>query len=312
MKDIMTFITILLSLISVMGFRGQQSDFPILKDPYLGQKPPGSKPEVFAPGIVSKEGDQARLFIAPDGSEIIYWEREPVNGKMRIISIRNAGGGWTEPAVLPFSEEYINMEPCLSPDGKKMFFVSDRPRTGKGESEKMPDLWVVEKVAGTWGEPRNLGDPVNRLDIVVQPFYTVDDKLYFCGENADRSSGGMYVSQSTGNGFSEPVKLDGDISSGQFSGLCVSPDNRMFILHARKDGGGFRKGDLYVSFRAATGNWGELVRLGDAVNTNEEEHGATFSPDGRYLFFSRAGDIYWVSASIIEELRPKQDPNKNS
>jgi hypothetical protein len=248
---------------------------------------------------------EGRLFIAPDNSEIVYWEREAGSGKMRIVSVLNKGGVWSEPEVLPFSEEYINMEPCLSPDGKKMFFVSNRPLSGKGEGEKFPNIWMVEKNKGTWGEPRNIGDPVNSLDIVVQPFYTVDDKLYFCGENADRSSGGMYVSEYSGNGFSEPEKLEGDISSGQFSGPCVSPDNRMLILHTRKNGGRFKRGDLYVSFRDATGNWGELVNLGEAINTEEEEHGATFSPDGRHLFFSRAGDIYWVSAKVLEKLKPK-------
>ena len=28
-------------------------DFPVLKGPYLGQKPPGMNPEIFAPGIIS-------------------------------------------------------------------------------------------------------------------------------------------------------------------------------------------------------------------------------------------------------------------
>ena len=64
----------------------QQSDFPKLTGPYLGQKPPGLTPEVFAPGIVSKDGDQGRLFFAGDGSEIIYWEGDS-GGRMRILSI---------------------------------------------------------------------------------------------------------------------------------------------------------------------------------------------------------------------------------
>jgi len=29
------------------------------------------------------------------------------------------------------------------------------------------------------------------------------------------------------------------------------------------------------------------------------------SPDGRHLFFTRNGDIHWVDASIIEDLRPE-------
>jgi len=279
-------------------------DRPKLSGPYLGQKPPGLTPEIFAPGIVSREGDQGRLFIAADGSEIIYWEREPINGKMRIISIRNAGGAWSEPAVLPFSEEYINNEPCLSPDGKKLFFVSNRPRTGRGEGEKLPDIWMVEKVDGGWGEPRNIGDPVNRIDIVVQPFYTVDDKLYFGGEKADGSSRGIYISRYAGGGFSEPEKLDEGIFGGQVSGPCVSLDNRTLIVHSRKEGG-FGGWDLYASFKDESGSWGELVNMGNAINTEASEAGASFSPDGRYLFFSRAGDIDWVSTKILEDLRPK-------
>jgi Tol biopolymer transport system component len=295
----------ILGLLFLMATRlsSRPSDFPKLTGPYLGQKPPGTTPEIFAPGIVSKEGDQGRLFIAPDGSEIIYWEREPVNGKMRIISIRNAGGVWSEPAVLPFSEEYMNMEPCLSPDGKKMFFVSNRPLSGQGEGEKFPNLWMVEKNAGTWGEPKILGDPVNRLDIVVQPFMAADGKLYFGGQQADRSARGIYVSQYAGGVFSEPEILEAGVF-GEASGPCVSPDNQVLIVHARKDGG-FGGWDLYAAFRDRAGNWGPLVNLGSGINTAEAEAGASFSPDGRYLFFSRDSDIYWVSAKTLEGLRPK-------
>ena len=285
------------------------NDSPVLKGPYLGQKPPGSTPEVFAPGIVSKEGDQSHLFIAPDGSEIVYSEREPVNGRTRIISISNGGGVWSDPAILPFSEDYINNEPCLSPDGKRLFFVSNRPRSGKGEGEKLPDIWMIEKVTGKWSEPRNIGDPVNRLDIVVQPFYAVDDKLYFGGMAADGSARGIYFSRYSHGDFSEPEMLDGSILGGaswsEVSGPCVSPDNRTLIVHSRAKGG-FGSWDLYVSFRDAAGNWGQLVNLGNAVNTAEGEADASFSPDGRYLFFSRAGDIYWVSARIIDGLRPNE------
>lgn len=283
--------------------RTDKTDKAAPSGPYLGQKPPGMTPEVFAPGIVSKEGDQGRLFIAPDGSEIIYWERD-AGGRMRILSILNKGRVWSEPEVLPFSEEYINNEPCLSPDGKRLYFVSNRPRSGTGEAEKFPDVWVVEKTAGKWGQPKNLGEPVNRLDIVVQPFMAADGKLYFGGQQADRSARGIYVSQPVRGVYSEPEMLDAGVF-GEASGPCVSPDSRVLIVHARKDGG-YGSWDLYASFRDAAGNWGALVNLGSAINTEAAEAGASFSPDGKYLFFSRAGDIFWVSAKIPESLRPKR------
>jgi hypothetical protein len=164
---------------------------------------------------------------------------------------------------------------------------------------------MVEKTAGTWGGPANLGDPVNRLDIVVQPFYTVDDKLYFCGQAADGGCRGIYVSQHAGGAFAEPARLDEALFGGQVSGPCVSPDNQVLIVHARRDEG-FGNWDLYASFRDAAGNWGALVNLGSTINTEAAEAGASFSPDGKHLFFSRAGDIFWVSAKILENLRLKR------
>lgn len=79
----------------------------------------------------------------------------------------------------------------------------------------------------------------------------------------------------------------------------------VLIAHDRKDGG-FGDWDLNVSFKDAGGAWGPLVNLGSAVNTEASEAGASFSPDGQYLFFSRAGQIYWVSAKVPEGLRPKR------
>lgn len=54
MKHILTyFCLILLTIFFIGGHLTSKEDFPVLKGPYLGQKPPGVKPEIFAPGIVS-------------------------------------------------------------------------------------------------------------------------------------------------------------------------------------------------------------------------------------------------------------------
>jgi hypothetical protein len=40
------------------------------------------------------------------------------------------------------------------------------------------------------------------------------------------------------------------------------------------------------------------------LSTHLHEYSITISPDGRYLFFSYEGDMYWISARILKELRP--------
>lgn len=303
MKDIITFITIVLSLISVTGFRAPQDDFPVLKGPYLGQKPPGMIPEIFAPGLVSKEGAQAKLNISPDMREIIYWERKPPDNLNTIVRNIRDGEQWAAPEILPFSKDYINNEPSLSPDGNILFFVSNRPRNKGGEPERTPDIWFVEKAEGKWGEPTNLGAPVNTDGVEVQPFMSAESRFYFCRPPAE-----IYCSAWSGRRWQEPVRLGEKINRGRVSSPRVSPDTTCLIFHSNNPGG-FGNYDLYISFKDASGDWMEARNMGPDINTAADEGDATFSPDGKYIFFSRDGDVYWVSVSVIDELRPKQLAN---
>ncbi len=291
-------------LFTAMTINAQQTDFPKLTGPYLGQKPPGIVPEIFAPGIVSKEGIQSKLLIVPDGNEVIYKNmiatgNASADRKMSFMSIKQLNGHWGSHVDIPFSLEFMNDEPALSHDGQKLFFVSNRPKADSVQPQKMPDIWVSEKTYGGWSAPQNIGMPVNTEGIEVQPFYSTDNKLYFGRKD------GIYYSQYSNGQFSDPVKLDDNIFKGRVRGVCISPDNKTLVVHSDMPGG-FGNWDLYISFIGKSGNWTQLINMGNTVNTDQSEANATFSPDGKYLFFSRGDDIYWVSAKIIEELRPKE------
>ena len=92
-------------------------------------------------------------------------------------------------------------------------------------------------------------------------------------------------------------------------------------------------GDLYIGFREADGSWSEAANLGPAVNSTAIDYCPNLTPDGRYLFFTSRrsviaaspenpltydalvrqlsapgngnDDLYWISAEVIERLRPK-------
>jgi len=63
---------------------------------------------------------------------------------------------------------------------------------------------------------------------------------------------------------------------------------------------------LFISYKTPLGNWGEPQRINFEIKA-----GLPFvTNDGKFLFFTSGergkGYIYWVSAKIIEELRPRE------
>jgi len=72
-----TFLIFVATLLSgcLMAGQSDQKDLPVLKGPYLGQKPPGMTPEVFAP--VPLQADKTWFWhgspsFSPAGSEIHF------------------------------------------------------------------------------------------------------------------------------------------------------------------------------------------------------------------------------------------------
>lgn len=54
---------------------------------------------------------------------------------------------------------------------------------------------------------------------------------------------------------------------------------------------------MHISFKDDTGNWSTPKDMG----LNGEL--PSLSPDGKYLFFIKNDDVYWVDAQIIESLK---------
>lgn len=80
-------------------------------------------------------------------------------------------------ALVPFTyndPEYNLGHPCVSPDGTRLYFVSDRPG-GRGGT----DIWYCEAAGDDWSEPKNMGGKINTPGSEMFPFVTKDSTLYF-------------------------------------------------------------------------------------------------------------------------------------
>jgi hypothetical protein len=290
-----------LLLIAVSVAYAQEGEFPKLTGPYLGQKTPGMTPEPFTHEIFSKEREQHDLFFGPGGLEAVWTERNPADNTFRFLYTRSMDGIWSDPIVIPFSTTYRNMELCMSLDGRKLYFASDRPTSHGGIAQKMSDIWMSEKTVSGWGEPQCLSSSVNYPDIEAQPYVGFDGRLFFI-----RQSGKfrriMCLMPAEG-ATADSVSLGVDLFEKQIAGLCVSPDERIMILHSRMEGG-FGSWDLYASFRDSAGRWEYPVNLGPTFNTDGAEGSVSFSPDGKYLFFERDRKIWWIDAKAIVRSTP--------
>jgi len=141
---------------------------------------PLTRPMLFAPGVVSTADDEFGGTFTPDGQSFYFVKRtqSTLRSNLMVICVSHyRDGQWTEPEIASFSGKYKDLDPFVSPDGAKLFFVSTRPRNANPKRDT--DIWYVEKLATGWGEPKNVGAPVNSEASELSCSVTRDGTLYF-------------------------------------------------------------------------------------------------------------------------------------
>ncbi len=309
--------------------------FPVLKGEYFGQAPPGSEPEIFAPGLISTGLFTRDIAMTPDGKEIYFTAIVGFYRITQILCTKCVDGVWTRPEVASFSgnPDYMDAEPAISPDGSRFFFLSTRPDSANGIAAGSQNIWVMDREGDSWGDPYTPGPPITTEAPEFFPSITNDGTLYF----TRHEGGGNYIflSRLVDGKYTEPEKLPEQINSTlhQFNAF-ISPDESYIIVPAAGRDDGLGGDDYFISFRDKDGGWSDLINLGDKINTpGGREHSPFVSRDGKYFFFMSAkmeetfedpeggmtrdlmlkmsGEpgggnpcIYWIDASFIEELRP--------
>jgi uncharacterized lipoprotein NlpE involved in copper resistance len=294
-------------ILSFMGCNAQneknEANFPELKGPYLGQKPPGITPEIFAPGIINPDLHGCPVF-SKNGSEA-YWN---VMGSKHISGSFIKDGKWTKPKELDFFRKLEDSgEPCLSIDGNTLFVVS-RTAIEEGLPEKL-NIWFLNKIKKTnrWGKPQPLSKIVNSIELQWQISVAENGNLYF----HSRTSGGgdIFIAEFKNGSYSEPYVLGANVNTELYEVTpYISPDESYIIFSRLKLGSPIKSG-LFISFKGINGTWTKAISLDILNKDNSHQLCPNLSPDGKYLFFKQGTgsnrDIYWVDAKIIKDKRFK-------
>lgn len=271
----------------LIGRCAAPADIPELKGPYLGQKPPGRSPEVFAPGVVSHGFHEHGLTISPAGDEMFYATSSSDHAYYAIVRVVSERGLWADPEIAPFSGAFTDMGPRFSPDGRKLFFCSNRPSPGAAGEKGDYDLWVVERDGGAWSEPMPLGPPVNTDKNEAFPSIAADGALYYQAWGESGGESDIYCSRYVDGAYQRPGKVGSGISTeGYEGGPFVAPDESYLLFQAVRPDSSHGNTNIYVSFRLEDGTWGPPRNLGDEVNASGYPISPMVSPDGKYLFFA--------------------------
>ena len=272
---------------------------------YLNQVPPGDTPKVFAPEVISlKNRYEFGSVFSKDGKEFYYG----IEGKQRphIEFIRYKDNKWSEPEKLLISDKYGYNDPFLSPDEKKLFFISDQAIDGKGDKKDI-DIWYIKREKSGWSQPINAGKEINSVNNEYYISFTKEGKMYYSSNkqagDVKSNKYDIYYSAFSKTAFQPSIKLNGAINTEHYEAdVFVSP-NEDYMIYCAERPDGYGRGDLFISFKDEKGQWKEAKNMSNVINTPGYEFCPFVTADGRYLFFSRDGDIYWVDAKVIDKLR---------
>jgi hypothetical protein len=270
-----------------LATQARQGDFPKLVGPYLGQKPPGTTPEIFAPGIISKPDyfEHSAAIFTPDGKEVYWSAKANTQKNYYIYCMQMADGIWSPPKIAGFClENDFYQQFTLSSDGKRLYFTNGQK-------------WLfVEKQNGAWSSPMEVSPKIiSKADVNILSI--TDNGSVYLIRHPEYD---VFVSRAIKGDYETPEKLGRQINSSETreNSVYVAPDESYMIIEATKDASTC---ELFICYRIKDNSWSERMKL--PIKWGRFPH---VSPDGKYLFFMTREGIYWVSAAIIEELRPKQ------
>lgn len=186
--------------------------------------------------------------ISPDGKYLFYTlcdVKETGMGSCDLYWSKRIGNRWSRPRNFdkPVNTNYWESQPSIAPDGKTIYFVSNRP----GSVGNM-DIWkTVMTEEGVFSIPENLGPNINTPYDESAPYIHADGRtLYFVSDGHPGMGGrDIYYSTLTDTGWTKPVNLGYPINtSADEINLIINAAGTTAYFSSDKDGG-YGGQDLY-------------------------------------------------------------------
>lgn len=182
--------------------------------------------------------------ISADGQKMLIFmggATDPGN----IFVINKTGDTWSNPGILAstLNSKYLESTASITPDGKTIYFASDR-LGGLGGM----DIFKIELQAnGVWSAPANLGAPINSKDNEDAPSIHPDKKTIFFTSDGHSTMGGrdIFFSKLINNKWTSPENMGYPINTTANDNYftLIADGTRGYFSSDRK--GGLGAQDIY-------------------------------------------------------------------
>lgn len=184
--------------------------------------------------------------ISPDGQKMLIFMGSTTDPGS-LFMINKTGDTWSKPTVIASSintPTHLETTASITPDGKTIYFASDRPRGYGGL-----DIYKITlQPNGTWSAPVNLGPEVNTAANEDAPFIHPDQKTLFFTSDGHNSMGGrdIFVTKlQPNNKWSKPENMGYPINTTANDNYftLLADGTRAYFSSDRK--GGLGAQDIY-------------------------------------------------------------------
>jgi peptidoglycan-associated lipoprotein len=198
--------------------------------------------------INSQNINDGCVTFSPDGKTMVFakgnsGKRKGTNPTVDLYITRFRNNTWSEPLPINInSPEFWDSSPTFGPDGKTLYFASNRTTTGKNKlGYGGTDIYsAVMDTRGRFSRVRNMGPQVNTAGNELFPYVAEDGKLYFSSDGHP-GYGGLdlfVVKRANGRTVIENLGQPMNSPSDDFGIFLFRPDRGFYT--SNRDGG---KGD---------------------------------------------------------------------
>jgi outer membrane protein OmpA-like peptidoglycan-associated protein len=200
---------------------------------------------------INTKGHDATVALSPDGSKMIIYIDDKGDGNL--YESHRKGESWSKPQKMnkEICSPYHESSAWYSYDGKKLYFVSDRPSDPKSKNPKDKDIYLA-----TWNKDKKKWDNITPLPANINTKYDEegvflhpDGKTLYFSSKGHNSMGGydiFYTILQDDGSWSNPVNIGAPVNTPDDDVYFVMAANgKQGFLSSYREGG-FGEKDLYM------------------------------------------------------------------